>query len=213
MYDIAKDTFTPIGMSGHLATPKGIRTIRIQNIKGLNDKGEILGTGNGNLVIGVPALGTPDSLIAPTQFGEFRAVPRCTGGIEVTGINAQDQISGLCHLNRRTAAGSVITGFILHDGAFQSLEEPGAIVTWATGINNSGVNSGFYQPQKTDLSRSFVYDGSKFTEVPVTFSANGNLPGVIRAYGINDRDQVVGWVQGTAGMGNIFGFIATPSGR
>ena len=88
--------------------------------------------------------------------------------------------------------------------------EPDAIVTIAAAISNAGVITGFYQPQKTFFSRGFVYDGIKFTEIPVKFNPNGNLPATIRAFGINNRGQVVGTVQGAIHSGNVDGFLATP---
>jgi hypothetical protein len=77
-------------------------------------------------------------------------------------------------------------------------------------INNRGVITGFYQPQKTFLSRSFIFDGKTFTDLPVRFNPKGGLPEVIQAYGINNHGQIVGTVQGAINNGNIDGFLATP---
>jgi hypothetical protein len=211
LYDIDQDTYTPVGVSGHLVTDKGVRTINFGSLKGLNDKGEILGTGGGGWVFGAPALGTPGSIAPPTTIGEFTAVANYPGGArEVTGINAQDQISGDCILRQSHA---IRSAFVYRDGTFQSFVEPTAIGTFATAINNAGMIAGHYQPQKgirNDLCRSFVYDGSKFTELPVTFGSNGHLPDYIFASGINNLGQVVGDFQQSMGNSGIGGFLATP---
>jgi hypothetical protein len=211
LYDIARDRFTPIGMSGHMSSAKGDKTIRLRNITGFNDKGEILAIANAGHVFGRPALGVPGSMTAPVELGEFSSIPNCEGGNkDINGINAQDQVVGSCHLSRYTPERVAITAYVYRDGVFQSVVEPDAIVTTATAINNAGVITGFYQPQKTSFSRSYIYDGTKFTEIPVKFNPNGNLPAMIRASGINNHGQVVGSVQGGFNMGSVDGFLATP---
>jgi hypothetical protein len=211
LYDIGQDTYTPIGMSGHLVTDKGVRTINIGSLKGLNDKGEILAAGGGGRVFGTPALGTPVSTTPPTTLGEFTPVSNYPGGSgEVTGINVQDQISGDCILSRPHA---IRSAFVYRDGTFQSIAEPAALGTFATAINNGGMIAGHYQPQKgirNDLCRSFVYDGAKFTDLPVTFGSNGHVPDYVFASGINNLGQVVGDFQQSMGNSNLGGFLATP---
>ena len=53
---------------------------------------------------------------------------------------------------------------------------------------------------------SFVYDGSKFTEVPVTLRHDGQLPGFAQSLGINNHGQIVGTILTTGD-----GFLATPT--
>ncbi|MGD0504991.1 MAG: hypothetical protein ABSD02_19825 [Steroidobacteraceae bacterium] len=99
LYDIARDLFTPIGMVGNLSTADGIKTIHLHVVNGLNDKGEILAGANSGRVFGKPALGVPGSLTAPTEPGDFTAVPNCAGGnLDIKGINTLDQVVGTCHL-------------------------------------------------------------------------------------------------------------------
>lgn len=197
LYDIAKDLFTPIDMLGNLSTANGIKTIHLHVINGLNEKGEILAGANSGRVFAKPALGAPGSLTAPTEPGDFTAMPNCAGGnLDIKGINALDQVVGTCHLARYTADHVLVTGFIYRDGSFQYPVAPDAIVTNAMAINNRGVITGFYQPQKTFLSRIFIFDGKAFTNLPVRFNPNGGVPEVIRAFGINNHGQIVGTVQG-----------------
>ena len=211
LYDIATGLFTPIGMRGNLATAKGIKTIRLHVITGLNDKGEILAGANSGRMIGKPTLGAPGSLIAPTGPGDFTAIPNCAGGnLDINGINALEQVVGTCHLSRYTAAHVMFTGFIYRGGSIQSPVVPDSIITTAMAINNRGVITGFYQPQKTFLSRSFIFDGKAFTDLPVRVDPNRGLPAVIRAYGINNHGQIVGTVQGGINNGEVEGFLATP---
>jgi uncharacterized membrane protein len=211
LYSIDKDQFIPIGLLGQMTTPKGVKTIHLHNLLGLNDKGEIIANADAGHVIGKPALGAPGSLTPPTEPGEFTQILNCEGGgsTDLNGINAQDQVVGTCHLKRYTVDHVLVMAFTYVGGAFKSIGESDAIVTSGTAINNSGVITGFYQPQNTSFSRSFIYDGAKFTELRVKFSPNGN-PAVIRAYGINNQGQVVGTVQGGLNNGSIDGFLATP---
>jgi hypothetical protein len=178
IYDIAKKEFRPIGMTGRLPSDASVRPFRIRNLKGLNDKGEILAVaGGGRFVFGTPALGAPGSLTPPTELGEFTLLPNCPGGrAEATGLNAQDQVSGTCYLNKPNADQAWFTGFVYHDGAFQTFSRPLARTTYATAINNNGVVTGYYQLQRANQTLSYVYDGSKFTEVPVTLRHDGHLP-------------------------------------
>jgi hypothetical protein len=212
LYDIAKDTFTPIGLSGQLSTAKGVKTIHLRNITGLNDKGEILAIADAGHVFGRPVLGVPGSVTPPAESGQFTLIPNCQGGNkDINGINARGQVVGSCHHGYKSAGMVVFaTAYSYRDGVFQSIVEPDAIVTTATAINNGGVIAGFYQPQKTFFSRSFIYDGAKFTEIPVKFNPTGNIPATIRASGINNHGQVVGTVQGGINEGTVEGFLATP---
>jgi len=210
-YDIDKNVFTPIGMLGNLSTPNGIKTIHLHVINGLNDKGEILAGANSGRVFGKPALGMPGSLSAPTEPGDFTAIPNCAGGnLDIKGINMLDQVVGTCHLARYNSEHVGVTGFIYRDGAIQTPAAADAIVTNAMAINNRGVITGFYQPRNTFLSRSFLFDGKTFTDLPVRFNPSGGLPEVIHAFGINNHGQIVGTVQGAINNGNVEGFLATP---
>jgi hypothetical protein len=210
IYDIAKKEFRPIGMTGRLPSDASVRPFRIRNLKGLNDKGEILAVaGGGRFVFGTPALGAPGSLTPPTELGEFTLLPNCPGGrAEATGLNAQDQVSGTCYLNKPNADQAWFTGFVYHDGAFQTFSRPLARTTYATAINNNGVVTGYYQLQRANQTLSYVYDGSKFTEVPVTLRHDGHLPDFAQPSGINNHRQIVGIVL-DSGRGSD-GFLATP---
>jgi hypothetical protein len=211
LYDIAKDLFTPIGMLGNLSTASGVKTIHLHVINGLNDKGEILAGANSGRVSGRPALGVPGSLTAPSEPGNFTAIPNCPGGnLDVRGINALEQVVGTCHLARYNAEHASFTGIMYRDGSFESVIAPDAIVTIATAINNRGVIIGYHQPQKTLQSRSFIFDGKTLTDLPVLFNPNGALPEMIRASGINNHGDIVGTVQGGINNGTVEGFLATP---
>jgi hypothetical protein len=211
IYDIAKKEFRLIGMTGRLPSDAGLKPFRIRNLKSLNDKGEILAVaGGGRFVFGTPALGPPGSLTPPTELGEFTLMPNCPGGrAEATGLNAQDQISGTCYLNKPNADQAWFTGFVYRDGAFQTFFRPLARTTYATAINNKGVVTGYYQLQRANQELGYIYDGSKFTEVPVTLRHDGQLPGFAQPWGINNRGQIVGNIL-DGGSGSD-GFLATPA--
>lgn len=210
IYDMAKEEFRPIGITGRLASGGDGKPFRIRNLKSLNDKGEILAMAGNSFVFGMPAMGAPGSLTPPTELGEFTAVPNCPGGsTEATGLNAQDQVSGNCRLRQPNADHASITGFIYHAGAFQAFSRPLARTTYAAALNNDGVVAGYYQLQQSNQVLSFIYDGSKFTELPVTVRSDGRLPDVTQPSGINDHGQVVGAVL-NYGRGSD-GFLATPT--
>jgi hypothetical protein len=71
------------------------------------------------------------------------------------------------------------------------------------------VVTGYYQPQQSNQVRSFIYDGSKFTEVPVTLRHDGHVADLIQPSGINNQGQVVGAIF-DCGKGSD-GFLATPA--
>ena len=209
VYDIAKETFRPIGITGRLASDAGGKPFHIRNLKSLNDKGEVLAMIGGNFVFGTPALGAPGSLTPPTELGEFTLIPNCPGGgTEATGLNAQDQVSGTCHLHQNNADHASTTGFIYHDGAFQSFSRPLARTTYAAALNNSGAVAGYYQLQQSNQVLAFVYDGSKFTDVPVIVRPDGHVPDSTQPSGITSRGQVVGTIVDIGR--NSDGFLATP---
>jgi hypothetical protein len=140
---------------------------------------------------------------SPTEPGDFTAIPNCAGGnLDIKGINALDQVVGTCHLARYTADHVLVT--------IQTPVARDAIVTNAMAINNRGVITGSYLPQKTFPSHSFIFDGKAFTDLLVRFNPNGGLPEVIQAFGINNHGQIVGTVQGAINNGAVEGFLATP---
>jgi hypothetical protein len=160
------------------------------------------------IAFGKPILGPAGSIVRPTEEAEFTPIPGCPSGgtMTVTGINAQNQISGYCQNRRYKPTYAAISAFVYADGQFTEIVEPTAIVTVATAINNHGVAAGWYQVRNTDIYRSFIYRGSSILQETWPPNANGNTPKYVRALGINDSGQLVGEVQG----GSLNGFLAIP---
>lgn len=96
-------------------------------------------------------------------------------------------------------------GFFLSGGVYTTLDVPGATLTEATGINNVGQITGWYENSK-GIAHGFVLTNGVY----VTLDFPGAFQdGYTQAYGINDFGQVVGkWAP--AGYPGDLGFIATP---
>ncbi len=219
LYDINRDTYRLIGLSGRLLNSPQVQQLRLGPLVGLNDDGEILAGYSGWIhngdpsgvapVVGVaygrPALGVPGSLDAPPEIAGFTQVPRaaCATPPRITAFNVHHQFTGSCTL--RLGRGADMSSFILSSDAFIEIAVPGAPWTEVNGINNAGVVAGFFQPGKNADRRAFVYDGHRYT----TLMQGGSQPpsGAASAFGLNDHGQVAGLV---VNVGE-HGYIATPS--
>jgi probable HAF family extracellular repeat protein len=78
---------------------------------------------------------------------------------------------------------------------------PGAINTYATGINNASQIVGTFQDSTRQL-HGFLYTGGSFTQI--------DAPGAINTwvYGINNASQIVGYFQDQSGA-ILHGFLYT----
>jgi hypothetical protein len=86
--------------------------------------------------------------------------------------------------------------------SFTTLDYPGATQTEAYGVNDAGHVVGVYRIGISN-PRGFVFDGATYTDVPVTVCTQ------IQAYGITNRDEIVGTCSNTSGT---HGFFKDPSG-
>jgi hypothetical protein len=135
--------------------------------------------------------------------------PNAVNGTEVTGINNKGDVVGFYYDSADSAH-----GFSLINGAFRTIDFPGAGTgpgagTFAQGINNSdlivgGVIGG------TSGGIGFTYNGTSFTQVTV--------PGAISTFGggINDAGALVGYFNDSSGqhgfvdMGGLFTTLDAP---
>ena len=93
-------------------------------------------------------------------------------------------------------------GFLYRNGTFQTIDVPGAYSTSATGINARGqiVGSFFVETGSERGSHGFIYDDGVYTtfDVPGAGTVNG---AATRAFGINNRGEIVGSFDMQVGTG------------
>jgi probable HAF family extracellular repeat protein len=98
--------------------------------------------------------------------------------------------------------GGIDHGFLLDNGSYTTLDVPGSISTYPSGINDSGQIVGYYNDAAVN-PHGFVLDNGRYTTLDV--------PGSVYtwAYGINASGQIVGGCD-TAPDDTWYSFLATP---
>jgi hypothetical protein len=126
--------------------------------------------------------------------------------VEAFGINNSDTVSGYNDFQYNNGANSTDQGFIQTAGGTDTYANGPSTPPWQTygyGINDSGVQTGFY---KTSFGTyGYTFDGTTLT----TLADPGN-PGSTFAYGINDSGEIVGYY--TAPGGVLHGFLRAADG-
>lgn len=91
-------------------------------------------------------------------------------------------------------------GFLKDGSTFTSINVPGAVSTWATGINDQGEVVGYYSDGTHTYG--FLESGGTYTSF--------NVPGATdtEANGINDAGEIVGTFDNANGQ---YAFLATSS--
>jgi probable HAF family extracellular repeat protein len=132
------------------------------------------------------------AVTAGAQYAFTRlAVPGATGATIPSGINAAGQIVGSFRDDFGTR------GFLYEDGAFTTIDAPGARVTELSGINDAGQIVG----QVDNGSASFLYEAGVFTPIAVP----GELgPSTTHANGIDGAGQIVGSYFNSEGIEQAF---------
>lgn len=146
---------------------------------GINSSGQIVGT------LGMPGITSETAFldtngaIIPLML-PFSNVVSSEGG----GINDSSQIVGVYF---SSSSGTFVAhGFLDSNGAFSSIDAPGAAGTYTYGINNAGQIVGFEQTGPQLTIQAFIDMNGTFT----TFQVPGGADTV--AYGINNRGEIVG---------------------
>ena len=114
------------------------------------------------------------------------------GATFVFGMNSAGDMVGLYG---KTNYNDRYRGFLLRAGQFTSFFYPGALSTWGTGINDSGLILGYASGYAREVS--FVYDGTTFT--PIKYGSNSATV----AWDINNSGDIVG---GAGTLGSTIGF-------
>ena len=160
-----------------LSAPWSSRTVAT----GINDVGQIVGFTEGN---------TPGSHGFSYFGGAYTQldVPGATSTLAL-GINNRGEIVGAY----RDTSG--LHGFLYSSGVFSTIDAPGAGgQTLARGINEAGTIAGEF-----DATHGFLYSAGTFLQLDVPGAT------VTRAFGIDNRDQVVGLYED--GSGRTYGFL------
>lgn len=123
---------------------------------------------------------------------------RPSGGTVPFGINDGNQIVG----DYLDAASGSRLGFLLSNGVYTKIQPPGAALTVAEGINNSGIIVGVYLADNGS-QHGFVLQNGTYTTVDVT----GALKAEINS--IDQNNHIVGYYTDTSG--NTHGFVGTPT--
>lgn len=146
---------------------------------------------------------------ADYSFGTFND-PADKSFNELLGINNLGHIAGYLGSG---AAGHPSQGYILRPpygkADYQAIMFPGSAQTRLTGLNDEGVQVGFWSAKGgTGSTGCYLQDG-RFH--PVAFPAAGNAsPPVNRLLGVNDRDVAVGFYTDASGLDHGYRYdIAT----
>jgi probable HAF family extracellular repeat protein len=156
---------------------------------GINNAGDIVGgDGSFSATKGFELVGTRFKNISPP--GTFLY-------IYGLGINKNGGIVGL-----KTGGVSSNNGFAYNGGKFQTLIVPGAQLTEAWGVNDSGIIVGWYQKCSPCVINGFALMNGKYTSL--------SYPGAIETFaiGINASGQVVGAY--TLDGSSQHGFVTSP---
>jgi probable HAF family extracellular repeat protein len=130
--------------------------------------------------------------------------PHATAGTAAARINNAGDIVG----DYATSTG--VTGFLDDGGTFTNITAPGALRTWALGMNNSGEIVGYYRTcGKTCTSAypyiAFVYKAGKYT---IVHSPSTTLPSIVFTE-VNDSGTIVGYVFSKSATADVSGPFAS----
>jgi len=136
-------------------------------------------------------------------------------GAILTWAQGANDISDGAMINSSGPVGQIVGFFwdssgnahgFLPDGlvAWTQIDYPGALYTWATAVNNSGLVVSTWEDSK-GADHAFTYNSTSgaFT------SANYPSATTTQAWGINDADQAVGWYYDSAGAEHGFLYYAS----
>lgn len=162
---------------------------------GINDAGMIVGAANEEGFL--------------LQNGKFTVIAEPDSDTAAFGINASGQVVGYYDAN---SGSDNPQGFLYSGGTFTTINVPGAFLTEASGINDSGTIVGSYRDENSNSGnqQGFLYSGGTFTTL--------NFPGAVSTYpwGINNAGRVVGFYFDASGASHAFmystGFFANLTG-
>ncbi len=188
-------------LSGGAATTIDVPGARFTNPMGINDSGQIVGRYCDQCFFGI-AKGFLYS------GGTFQTIPNAPGALpgatDAEGINNAGQIVGAFE----TGDGRV-HGYLLSGGAFTTIDFPGALGTYAFGINKSGqvVGMALYV-SPTFFVHGFLFSGGTFTIIDPPGAVQIPYQDTTAAMGINDSGQIVGFYKDSTFKDH--GYLASP---
>jgi hypothetical protein len=178
IYDPRTNTFTRI------TVPDSPRT----HLRGINDRGDILGWAYDPFRAFLYRKGA----FTPILYSYTLAIN-----------NRGDMVGGFVDYDS-PGTEMKVQGFIFDGKTTQTIDYPGSVDTWLTGINDRGQVIGQYMTSElTSSTRSFLWD--RGTYIPL------DIPGESRVTGINNRGEIVGTYDGycasqdvTGGLGFVY---------
>jgi probable HAF family extracellular repeat protein len=113
----------------------------------------------------------------------------------------------LAGLETSALGGDPNTGFVYNstNGTFSTVDVPGAVTTWASGINNAGHIVGYFA--SNSQARGFLDAAGTFSTIDVPSGAPA-VQGIF-PHSINNTGQVVGWIEdiNPGNTGGLHGFL------
>lgn len=173
VYDPDTNTFTRI------VVPDSPRT----HLAGINDRGDILG----HAYDPFRSFLYRNGAFTPVLYADTLAIN-----------NRGDMVGGLVEYDSSGAA-IKLQGFIFNGKTTQTIDYPGSIDTWLTGINDRGMVIGQYTTSElTSSTRSFLWD--RGTYIPLDIPGENG-----RVTGINNRGEIVGTFDGYCAIQDVNG--------
>jgi probable HAF family extracellular repeat protein len=161
------------------ATPITVPGIGWREVGGVNDAGQMVWFDYDRFT------GFRESTVYDLTSGARRTIR--VPGASIVGTEAEDiddagRIAGAYY----DLSDGRYHGFLHADGAFTTIDAPGAFWTRIYGLNDGGQMVGLFSTRGSGGDAAFLYDGGTFT----TLAVPGAL--VTLPYAINDAGQVVG---------------------
>lgn len=175
------------------------------NVSGINVNGTIAGNWDDSNNVRHGYLRSLSTVVITVDEPDAGTQPN--DGTDISGINDLGQVTG--SYTCTTSSGTIEPCGFARDqyGNYTSFVAPGAVRTWGSGINNSGVIAGGYSPNEGADIEGFIRDASgNFTNFAVP---NARDTFVIT---INATAQIVGYYYDDTFF-NAHGFIRSPSGN
>lgn len=151
--------------------------------QGINDLGEIVGRYR---IAGNPANQTSGFILRANGTMDVYNAPNMSS----TSISMMNDLGAMVGETRSdlTAFG-VIRGFLYQGGNFSEVHVPGAALTRAYGINDSGLIVGQYQ-NSDEISRPFLLSGGLYTELTLPNAPGGAVSAI--AFSVSDNGSILG---------------------
>jgi hypothetical protein len=174
-------------------------------VAGINASGSIAGFWDDSNNVRHGFLRSPTNAV--TIVDEPEAGNQPNAATVIAGINDLGLTTGAYTCT--TSSGTIESCAFLRDqdGNFTAFSAPGAVRSWGSGINNSGVIAGGYSPNEGAILYGFIRDASGHITDFDTPNARDTF-----VMGINSLSQIVGYFYDNTHF-NAHGFVRGPAGK